>query len=378
MNRALRVLHIVSGDLWAGAEVQACTLMSHLARMPDTEVAAILMNEGRLALRLRAAGIRVIVVDEKKLNSFRILVRLHALLVKLRPDLIHTHREKENILGSLANRFCHDVPSIRTVHGGVEHQVATRWQAVRRRIVVRVDRWCGQTLQQRLIAVSSELGMGLAGEFGREKVIVVKNGVDVDTVRAESGVAEFRAAAPECVHVGIVGRLERVKRVDLFIESAAILRQEQPHVDWRFHVFGDGPLRPALEKRSQDLALTNRVQFHGHRQDIATSIAGLDVLVICSDHEGMPMTALEAAALEVPTVAHAVGGLVDVVPKALLVERHDARGYCDGISRALEFDMKTVSRRQAKLVQQTFSAQSNAKQVRTLYEQVIAERNARR
>ena len=68
MTRMLRILHIMSGDLWAGAEVQASTLISELALMPDTELAAVVMNEGTLADTLRLVGIRVEVMNESKLG----------------------------------------------------------------------------------------------------------------------------------------------------------------------------------------------------------------------------------------------------------------------------------------------------------------------
>ena len=76
MTQALRVLHIASGDLWAGAEVQAFTLISHLARIPNTEVATVLMNEGALANKLRSTGVPVHVLNEREVASLQILGRL--------------------------------------------------------------------------------------------------------------------------------------------------------------------------------------------------------------------------------------------------------------------------------------------------------------
>ncbi len=373
MTQGFRVMHILSGDLWAGAEVQAYTLISHLARMADIEVAAVILNEGMLARKLRAAHVPVYVIDEKETGPLQILSRLREIMRSWRPDLIHTHREKENILGSLANRSCGNVVSIRTVHGHKEYGGSKSWRAARHRIVNGLDRWCGRVLQQRFIAVSNALGERLAREFGSKKIVIIENGVDIDAVLAEKGTAEFRRVEPACVHVGIVGRLVKVKRVDLFLEAAALLQCDYPGRGWRFHVFGDGPLRAELEKLSEGLALADSVRFYGHREDIATCIAGLDALVICSDHEGMPMTALEAASLEVPTVAHAVGGLVDVVPDAFWVMRHDAQGYSDGIRRALEPDSRAIVRNHARRILPRFSAARNAVRVRRVYEDVIAQ-----
>jgi L-malate glycosyltransferase len=377
MTRALRVLHVASGDLWAGAEVQAFTLISHLTRIPNTEVAAVLMNEGVLADKLRSAGVPVYVVDERKVASPWILGRLCGIIRTWRPSVIHTHREKENILGSVASRLCRNVPSVRTIHGGPEASVVRGWKGARRRAVSALDRWCGRALQRRLIAVTRELGVRVTGELPAEKIVVIENGVDSAAVRAEKGIAEFRIAEPDATHVGIVGRLVEVKRVDLFLETAAALLGLLPQRGWRFHVIGDGPERSRLEGVCERLQISDKVTFHGHRQDSATCIGGLDALVICSDHEGLPMTALEAAALAVPTVAHAVGGLVDVVPDEFLVTRHEASGYRDGILRALHADGRVIAESRASTTLHRFSAQRNAERVHALYEHVTAQCAAR-
>lgn len=375
MSRLLRVLHIASGDLWAGAEVQAFTLISRLARMADTQVAAVLMNEGALAENLRFIGITVFVLDERKSSAFGILAELRNVLCSWRPDVIHTHREKENVLGSIANRTCRKVPSVRTVHGAQENARGRGLGGVRHRLVSGLDRWCGRLLQQRVIAVTRELATQLRQQFPPEKVVVIENGVDFEAVRSEAGLAEFRMAVPDAAHVGIAGRLVPVKRVDIFLEMAAALLRENPQHNWKFHVLGDGPLRSSLERLAARLGLGDSVTFCGHRQDIATCVGGLDALVVCSDHEGMPMIALEAAALGVPTVAHAVGGLIEVVPPEFLVSRHDASGYQETVLRALREDARAVAARHAMQTLRRFSAQRNAERIRALYEEVVLENN---
>lgn len=376
MTRALRILHVASGDLWAGAEVQAFTLMSHLARVPGTEIAAVLLNDGALAAKLRSAGIEVYVIDEQQTGAAGILLRLRRVLEDWRPDVVHTHRLKENILGAVANRLGPNVPCVRTTHGGNERPRGWGLRNIVNRAAFGLDRWCGRMLQQRVVAVSEELGSDLAGRFGADKVVVIENGIDAASVRSEQRVAEFRAADPDVTHIGIIGRLVAVKRVDLFIAMAAMLKEDQGGRKWRFHVFGDGPLRSTLEALARRLGVADDVRFHGHREDIATCMGGLDVLVNCSDHEGMPMTALEASALGVPLVAHAVGGLKSVVPQQFLVERHDAAGYGEGVLRALHADARSITREKATSILEKFSAHLNAQRIRLLYEQLMSEATA--
>ncbi len=375
MTRVLRVLHIASGDLWAGAEVQAFTLISCLSRMPGIEVAAVLMNAGVLADKLRSVQVRVYVIDEATTSPLNIFRQVCEVVRNWRPDVVHTHREKENILGSLASRLYGNIPSVRSVHGASEQSAALAGRRIRNWAVRGLNRWSGRVLQQRVIAVTRELGAELAREFRPEKVAVVENGVDAAAVRRDMKVAEFRAAEPDATHVGIAGRLVGVKRVDIFLQAASLLLKRCPERNWKFHIFGEGPMWWNLKELSESLRLGNRVLFHGHRRDIATCLGGLDALVICSDHEGLPMISLEAAVLGVPTVAHAVGGLVEVVPEEFLVTQHDAAGYRDGILRALRADSRAIAESRTPETLTLFSAQRNAERIRALYEQIIEERS---
>jgi glycosyltransferase involved in cell wall biosynthesis len=372
----LRVLHVISGDLWAGAEAQVYTLISNLVRMPGIEAAAAVMNEGELAVRLRQAGVKVFVFHEQHRGPIGILFRLRGLMNEWRPDIVHTHREKENILGAIANWSAQRVPSVRTAHGGPElRSTLAGFRAVRRQAIERLDRWCAQSLQARIVVVSRELAKRLSHSLPAEKMVVIENGVDAAALSAEVGVAEFRVAEPTCVHLGIIGRLVNVKRVDLFLQMAALLSRSGFEQSWRFHIFGDGPFRAELEVMARRFEIACIVTFHGHRQDIATCIAGLDAVVMCSDHEGMPMAALEATALGVPLIAHAVGALPEITPAEFLVTEQSATAYAQRVRRALQSDGQAISRRKAEEVLARLSAENNARRVRTLYEQVIAEAN---
>ena len=112
-SRTINVLHIASGDLWAGAEVQLFTLAKALNNKQDINISVVLLNHGTLEQKLLRNGINVIVLDESALNGFQILWRLFTAIREIQPDVIHTHRVKENILGSVAALFC-NIPTVRT------------------------------------------------------------------------------------------------------------------------------------------------------------------------------------------------------------------------------------------------------------------------
>jgi glycosyltransferase involved in cell wall biosynthesis len=84
-----------------------------------------------------------------------------------------------------------------------------------------------------------------------------------------------------------------------------------------------------------------------------------------SDHEGLPMILLEAMALKVPVVAHAVGGIPNLLAQGecgLLVEEHAAQGYADTLYRLyMQQDERTeITNRAFSRVTQLYSAEKNA------------------
>ena len=85
------------------------------------------------------------------------------------------------------------------------------------------------------------------------------------------------------------------------------------------------------------------------------------------------MSVLEAAALGTPCVAHAVGGLVDIVPDEFLVVEHEAAGYRECVLRALHCDARDIVAKKALTTLAKYSAGRNAENTRKLYESIVAE-----
>lgn len=371
----MRVLHVISGDLWAGAEAQACTLLTTLQGMPGIEVAAALMNDGELAARLRACAIPVTLLPESKLGVPAIARGLRALMLSWRPGVVHTHRLKENILGSLVNAASVRVPSLRTVHGAREHS-AHGVLRLHKRALLSVERFCGRHFQDRIVAVSNDLARQLAAEYPAKSIVVIENGVDIEAVRAQVRPVELRQSNPGGTHVGLVGRLVPVKRADLFLEMAAALLAAAPHRDWHFHLLGDGPLRARLAERARELAIDARVRFHGHRADSVACMAALDLLVLCSDHEGLPMVLLESLVVGTPVVAHAVGAIPEVVGGCgggRLVDSHTADAYAAAVVESLGAGPHRVGPELLERIAQRYSARANAQRVFDLYRSLVGE-----
>lgn len=369
----ITVVHIASGDLWAGAEAQIFTLLSTLKKRADIRLHAIILNPGELARRLSDIGIETTIVDEGKLSSIDIFLALRRLLTNIQPDIIHSHRKKENILATMANITTIRCPSVSTVHGAQEHAFVLR--EVHKQILDILNWFCLRFFTKKIVAVSKELMVNLSNTYPNKIIASIPNGLDINAITQSADGFNPKYIGGR-VHIGIVGRLEPVKRVDIFLETAAILIVEQPNTLWQFHIIGDGNLKEELEKQASRLNISNQVIFHGHTLHSHSHIKALDILVMCSDHEGLPMTALETLALGTPIVAHCTGGLTILLDGncgGALVSLHKPPAYAISIVRTLAMELPDLILSGQSKIKERYSAEINAEGVHKCYKNLQPE-----
>jgi glycosyltransferase involved in cell wall biosynthesis len=109
--------------------------------------------------------------------------------------------------------------------------------------------------------------------------------------------------------VGTVARLEYSKDIDLFLNTADILRQEKI----TFRIVGDGPDRQHLLKAIEKLRLVDRVQIYTQAQNGYKFLPAFDLFLMTSRYEGLPYTLLEAGLAGLPVVAIDVGGISEII-----------------------------------------------------------------
>jgi glycosyltransferase involved in cell wall biosynthesis len=312
----MRVCHVAMGDLWAGAEVQLLALMKYLVRLPGFECSVILLNEGKLADELRKLSLTLVVVSEKRLSPVAIAYRLAKIFLQLRPDVVHTHKYKDSILATIVAR-CVRVPHVvRVVHGMPEPFKGIRnWKMT---IYTLVDRFVTSLFIDRVIAVSSDIENVLSQIYGADRVVCIHNGIDLEAAHATVERQEKRkqwSIDEEAVVVGTVGRLVPVKGHTMLLEAMRMVRHSNQNLT--LLLVGDGPLRGYLEAEAKRMGLERAVIFAGHQEQSYDFINIMDIFVLPSLHEGIPMVLLEALALERPIIASRVGGIPEVMSHGL-------------------------------------------------------------
>jgi glycosyltransferase involved in cell wall biosynthesis len=272
------------------------------------------LNKGMLYDQLVRAGIHTHLIEEGALNSFEISRRLYAFNRCWRPDVVHTHRIKENCLGGLAAAWS-DVPVIlHTVHGIQEALVG--WEHVKWKCYSLMSSQVTKRVASGLIGVSNDIASFLRKRFPDTQVTCIHNGImnhqsartdAPGTTKEQIGIAE-----PAFV-VGCVGRLSPVKGIEYLLRAVSLLVHERGMQSIHAAVVGGGPLQRSLEMLAQNLGISRHVTFLGERHDVPSLLRLFDVFAMPSLHEGIPMALLEAMRAGCPVVASAVGGIPEVI-----------------------------------------------------------------
>lgn len=324
---AIRVCHILSGDLWAGAEVMAFHLIRGLQARTDIEPFAIVLNLGRLAEELDQAGVPTLVLNENKL-TFRDIARSTADAVgKWLPQILHSHRYKENALAFLVSRTAKKRPIlVGTQHGMPE--VFDSGARLKHRLKARANFWLMAHRFDMTVAVSTQIQQSLKSRGFRDgRIRTILNGMELPE-------PDRHAPPGPGFAIGSAGRLVPVKDYFLMAEIAWRMREFGP--DIRFELAGDGPLFDDLRSRITNRGLADRFVLKGMVRDILGFYRGLDVYLNTSVHEGIPMSVLEAMALGIPPVVPRVGGLPEMITdgvEGFLVDGRDPEPF---VRRCLE------------------------------------------
>jgi glycosyltransferase involved in cell wall biosynthesis len=360
----LKVLHIISGDLWAGAEAMSFNLLRRLKDYPGLDISVILLNEGRLADELTENNLTVHVINEKCHSFLEIVSRTREILRTLSPDLIHSHRYKENIVALLATRLGRRIKLISTQHGLPEFNGENA--SVGQRLKSRTN-FLALSHFFNTVAVSNDVHNVLLNRFGfrDEKVDIIRNGIEIPPSATHPG----GNAGPFVI--GSSGRLFPVKDYPFMVEIARAVI-ETGVTDVRFELAGDGPELPALEALVQRHGLAGVFFLKGHQNDMNAFYRGLDLYLNTSTHEGIPLTILEALAHGLPVIAPAVGGIPEIIAndiEGFLVDGRDPAEFAAKCLALREQDETRgrMSKAAREKAEQSFSAKQMAEKYYRLY-----------
>ncbi len=294
------VLEIVGNAIVGGMETSVARLLD---RLPAQQfgVSVLCPFESSFTDKLRATGAEVYITPMPHEDPLWSSIQLAVAMVKSGAiDLVHTHLPNAHLLGGIVGRLT-DKPVLATIHG---RQIGVLDFEVHRAAATHLHAVCRQTYFQ-------ALGIGVSAN----QLHFVPNGVDTEVFTAQRNrhgrLRRLFGISEEAVVAGFVGRLSPEKGPDVFLRAALAIRETCPTA--HFVMLGEGPMESQLQAFVAQFGLASTVHFAGVCTDMPSAMAELDLLLLTSRSEAMPLALMEAMASGLPVVATSVGGVPDLV-----------------------------------------------------------------
>jgi len=282
-------------------------------------------------------------------------------------DILHLHGYGATTFGRIAGKM-RGLPTILHEHANLTD---TPWF---------------QKIADRMLASSTDIAIAVSKSTAdfvinarlvpTERVKVVYLGVPLEEFsrpRTVQEMAEARhelGATPDEFIVGTITRLHDSKGNEYLVDAAKAVLQRRPKT--RFYVFGEGPLRPALEAQAKALGIADRFVFGGFTRDVAATLSAFDLSVFPSLWEGTPLTVFESLAMGKAIVATDADGLVDVLTHdrdALIVPKRNAAALASGIVTLLDSpELRSRLSVQARMTGRQYDILAFVKKMERLYD----------
>lgn len=286
----IRVIHIVSSGGYSGAEKMVCQMIEMFRQNQYYEM----MYCGVNGVIQEICKIKNIYFVE--LDSFSI-PEVHKMINMYRPDVIHTHDLRAGVYCALtANK---GINIISHLHGGANNLNRFNVKSI-------FYRFCGYRFQN-IICVSKALQAMFQYSRLYDKTLVLNNMIDCTELKRKV-LEDNKNYDYDIIYLG---RLTHIKNMIRLMDILEIVCKKIP--DIKIAVIGDGNMRKETEYKAYSLNIEKNIDFLGWMDNPYKILKESNIMVMCSNNEGMPMSILEAMELGIPIVCTPVGGIKELV-----------------------------------------------------------------
>lgn len=364
-----RVVYLAHAFMVGGAEEMVLNLVRHLPERFEPAVVCI-NRAGPIGEEIQGTGVpfRVLGLTPGLARPFEVM-RLRDFLYECEPHIVHTFL----LTASLYGRFAAQLARVPIVVGTEVNVYQNK-----RPLHALAERWLMRGTDA-VVASAGAVRDFYVEQVGadRAKVEVIYNAVDWAQLQTTMTREEMRASVgiPLAARVGgIIARLTEQKAHGVLFDALA---HTPALADVHLMVVGDGELRDALKSRVETLGLSPRVHFVGARRDLGNVLAAIDVFLMPSLWEGLPLSLVLAMGAGLPVIATSVAGIPELVEDGVsgcLVKPGDAAGLGAAIARVLGNDTERVLIGQAAraFVRPRFGVDGYVSSITSLYDRLLA------
>lgn len=290
-----------------------------------------------------------------------------------RPDIIHSHFGYDGMkMAKPALKY--SIPHVISFYGSDVSRLPKEfgWKRRYRKLADMADQFIAASdhMKTRLI----QLG------FPEHKISVVRFGLDTDQIA-------FRNNYTLTPNLMMVGRMVEKKGFEYAIRAVAKVIEAGNNL--KLDLYGDGPLKPGLQKLAKDLKTGDAIRFNGYLpiDEVITQYSQHSILLAPSvtasdgDMEGLPNTILEAMAAGTPVVATKHAAIPEAVvhtQTGFLVEERDTSALADTLTRIFDnhFNLNKIRLYARAKIEQEYSVKNMVSRMEKIYETAILEKNA--
>jgi len=282
-NQKCQVMQLLENFQLGGAESLAATIARALNRNSFRTSVCALYADGAIRGRFEAAGVET---ESLRRNApcpgfdANMLLDLARLLCRKQVDILHCHNKRAHVYGVLAGKLARTAAVVCTRHGIGSPEPSA------------LERVAARLASHHVAVCEAVLRRGVrVGRIRADRASVIYNGIDTTLFALERS-PDVRQCASGVL--GCVARLSPEKGHHILIK--AVQKLLCLGADVRLKLVGDGPVRESLVRLVRDLQIGDRVDFLGNREDVPQILRGIEVFVLPSLTEGLPLTVIEAMA----------------------------------------------------------------------------------
>lgn len=326
------VVHIIYRLDFGGLENGLVNLINNISVNEFRHAIICLAGFTEFRNRIKRDDVPIYSLDKRPGKDFYSYLRLWCLLLKLRPNIVHTRN-----LGTIDMQWISLAAGVRVrVHS--EHGwEASDLKGIKIKSLI-IRRFCRPVIS-RYVAMSNDIARWLEESvlINAQRIVKVYNGVDlekyVECEKVPDDLPWLHGLEGSPTVFGTVGRLDAVKNQSILLKAFA----EMVHADiarrgsLRLIIAGGGGLETELKRLADELSISDLVWFPGARNDVAEVLRAMSVFVLPSLNEGISNTILEAMASGLPVVASRVGGNPELVipgETGMLFKSNDINELC--------------------------------------------------
>lgn len=366
-SSAIRVLHVINGEHYSGAE-RVQDLLSGALPMHDVEVGFACVKPGRFRESRRNRMVPVYETPMRHRLDLRPIRHLTWILREQNYHLIHAHTPRTAVLAALASRLS-GIPFVYHVHSPTSRDST-------RPFANRLNTWTERfslRFASALIAVSGSLAWHMKAQGYPDSTIhVVPNGVPRRVPRHRP--ADFLAEWT----LGTVALFRPRKGTDVLIRALAILKERRIPVRLRaVGGFESVEYERTLKNLATQKGVEGMIDWTGFSDDVDAELDRMDLMVLPSLFgEGLPMVVLEAMAAGVPVVATRVEGTPEAIRDrvdGVLAEPNDPEDLARAVEEIVQGRVDYAALRRSALERHAeyFSDQAMARGVADVYRKVL-------